>query len=88
MFAGDVYETLVDLRAAFGNLRGVRIAIFGKRGLSGADTTTATAIRAIVMAIFLTGVVIVKGNFSSASEIFGDKKNFLFLVLSGIAGAC
>ena len=76
-----IYALLSAICAAF-------VSIFGKVGLTGANTTVATAIRAVIMAIFLIGVVLVQGNFSSTEEIFGDKKNFLFLALSGIAGAC
>ena len=76
-----IYALLSAICAAF-------VSIFGKVGLTGANTTVATAIRAVIMAIFLIGVVLVQGNFSSTEEIFDDKKNFLFLALRGIAGAC
>ncbi len=76
-----IYALLSAICAAF-------VSIFGKVGLTSADTTAATAVRAVIMAIFLIGVVAVQGGFSNAAEIFGDKRNFLFLALSGIAGAC
>lgn len=40
------------------------VAIFGKIGLQHLDTNAATAIRAVVMAIFLVGVVVVQGKLS------------------------
>jgi len=63
------------------------VAIFGKIGLQHLDANTATAIRAIVMAIFLVGVVVVQGKLNLVGTLFADKKALLFIVLSGIAGA-
>lgn len=63
------------------------VAIFGKIGLQHLDANTATAIRAVVMAIFLVGVVVVQGKLSLISTVFADKKALLFVVLSGVAGA-
>lgn len=63
------------------------VAIFGKIGLQNLDANTATAVRSVIMAIFLVIVVVVQGKFSVVSDIFADKKALLFIVLSGIAGA-
>lgn len=63
------------------------VAIFGKIGLQHLDANTATAIRSVVMALFLVGVVVVQGKMSLVSEIVADKKALGFIVLSGIAGA-
>ena len=63
------------------------VAIFGKIGLQHLDANTATAIRAIVMAIFLVGVVVVQGKLNLVGTLFADQKALLFIVLSGIAGA-
>lgn len=63
------------------------IPIFGKLGLQGVDTSAATALRAIIMAVFLTGVAVVQGKFSLVSEIVANKTDFLLITLSGIAGA-
>lgn len=63
------------------------VAIFGKIGLQHLDANTATAIRAIVMALFLVGVVVVQGKLNLVSTVFADKKALLFIVLSGVAGA-
>lgn len=61
------------------------VAILGKIGLKGVDTTLATSIRAVVMAVFLVIVSMSLGKFSSISTI--NNKALLFIVLSGIAGA-
>ncbi|MCX7786395.1 MAG: EamA family transporter [Spirochaetes bacterium] len=63
------------------------VAIFGKIGLQGIDSNTATAVRAVIMALFLIGVVIAQGKLSLVSTIFGNSKAILFIVLSGVAGA-
>jgi transporter family protein len=63
------------------------VAIFGKIGLQGIDSNTATAVRAVIMAAFLVGVVVVQGKLSHLGAIFGNNKAILFIVLSGVAGA-
>lgn len=63
------------------------VAIFGKIGLSGIDTNTATAIRAVIMAIFLVGLIVIQGKVSNIGPIFTNHKALLFIILSGIAGA-
>jgi bacterial/archaeal transporter family protein len=75
-----IYALLSAVFAAF-------VAIFGKIGLSGLDANTATAIRAIVMAVFLVGVVLWQGKIDVVSEILSNKKAMVFIVFSGIAGA-
>ncbi|MCL6746614.1 MULTISPECIES: EamA family transporter [Kosakonia] len=80
MSAWLIYALLSALTAAL-------VAIFGKIGLQHLDANTATAIRAVVMAIFLFGVVVVQGKLSLISTVFADKKALLFVVLSGVAGA-
>ena len=63
------------------------VSIFGKVGLQGIDSNAATAVRSIIMAGFLVGVVAVQGHLGSLSTVFADKKALLFIALSGIAGA-
>ncbi len=75
-----LYAVLAAVTAAL-------VAIFGKIGLKGVDANSATAIRSIIMALFLVGVVTVQGKFTQLHEIFGQKKVLTFIVLSGIAGA-
>lgn len=74
------YALLSAVSAAF-------VSIFGKVGLQGIDSNVATAVRAVIMAVFLIGVVFVQGNFSHMAEVLQDKKSLLFVALSGIAGA-
>ncbi|MDY4387785.1 EamA family transporter [Pectobacterium aroidearum] len=63
------------------------VAIFGKIGLQNLDANTATAIRAVIMALFLVGVVVAQGKLVLVGEIIANKKALLFIVLSGVAGA-
>ncbi|WP_410771884.1 EamA family transporter [Fontibacillus sp. BL9] len=63
------------------------VAIFGKIGLQHIDANAATAIRSVIMALFLIGVVAVQGKFTQLAEIVSQKKALSFIVLSGIAGA-
>lgn len=80
MSAWLIYALLSALTAAL-------VAIFGKIGLQHLDANTATAVRAVVMALFLVGVVVVQGKLSLVSSVLADKKALLFVVLSGVAGA-
>ena len=61
------------------------VAILGKIGISGIDSTLATTVRALVMAGFLTIVSISLGKIKYLSTI--NSKTLLFIVLSGVAGA-
>ncbi|WP_437214207.1 EamA family transporter [Pectobacterium sp. LFLA-215] len=63
------------------------VAIFGKIGLQNLDANTATAIRAVIMALFLVGVVVAQGKLALVGEVIANKKALLFIVLSGVAGA-
>lgn len=69
------------LSAAFAAL----VAIFGKIGLAGVDTTLATTIRAAVMFLFLLIIAFSLGKFGGSTAFTG--KTWLFIVLSGVAGA-
>lgn len=61
------------------------VAIFGKIGLSGIDSTLATTVRAFIMALFLFFVSLAMGKFSLLHTI--KNKVLFFIILSGIAGA-
>lgn len=80
MSAWLVYALLSAISAAM-------VAVFGKMGLQYLDANTATAIRAVIMALFLVGVVIVQGKLNLISEIIENRKALFFIALSGIAGA-
>ena len=75
-----IFALLSAFAAAF-------VAIFGKIGLQGIDTNTATAIRAVVMALFLVGLIIIQGKMHDVGPILQNSKALLFIVLSGLAGA-
>lgn len=61
------------------------VAIFGKIGLKSIDSTLATTVRSIVMAVFLVVVAISLNKFSQIEQIAG--RPLFFIILSGIAGA-
>lgn len=61
------------------------VAIFGKIGLKEIDSTLATTVRAVVMALFLVIVAFSMNKFEGLSTITG--KPLLFIILSGVAGA-
>jgi transporter family protein len=69
------------LSALFASL----VAIFGKIGLKDIDSTLATAIRSVVMALFLVAVSFSLGKFSLLESV--NSKTLLFIILSGVAGA-
>lgn len=75
-----IFALLSAISAAF-------VSIFGKIGLSGLDSSAATAVRAIIMAIFLVCVMTAEGHMADLSTVFADRKALLFIALSGIAGA-
>lgn len=75
-----IYALLSALMAAL-------VAIFGKLGLKDIDANSATAMRSIIMALFLVGVVAVQGKFAQMGEILTQKKALAFILLSGVAGA-
>ena len=60
------------------------VAVFGKIGLGKVDTTLATAIRAVVMAVLLVAaaVILKKWDLSQISN-----KAYIFIFLAGLAGA-
>ena len=63
------------------------VAIFGKVGLKDIDTNTATAVRAMIMAAFLIGVIALQGKITQISSVISNRDAFTFIVLSGVAGA-
>ncbi len=73
------------LLALVGAIFAALVAILGKVGLQGIDTTVATTVRAVIMAVFLVIVSLGMGKINFASLPQG--KALLFITLSGIAGA-
>lgn len=75
-----IYALLAAVTAAM-------VAVFGKIGLQSIDANTATAVRSVIMALFLVLVVVFQGNLKRIPEIIANKKAMTFIFLSGIAGA-
>ena len=73
------------LYAALSAIFAALVAIFGKIGLQNIDSTLATTVRSVVMALFLFIVSLSLGKFSLINTI--KNKVLFFIVLSGIAGA-
>lgn len=63
------------------------VAIFGKIGLKGIDANTATAVRAVIMALLLVSVVLIQGKLKDVSTVFASPNALTYIILSGIAGA-
>ena len=61
------------------------VGIFGKVGMKQTDSNLATAVRSVVMSLFLLGVCQAMGLWSKASSLTG--KALTMIVLSGVAGA-
>lgn len=61
------------------------VAIFGKIGISKIDTTLATTVRAVIMAVFFIIVALSLNKEKLLGTI--DRHAFLFIALSGLAGA-
>lgn len=61
------------------------VAIFGKIGISNVDSTLATSVRAVIMAVFLVIVSLSLGKFKLLETV--NSKALTFIALSGIAGA-
>lgn len=61
------------------------VAILGKIGVKEVDTTLATAIRAIVMAVFLVSAALALGKGAHLDQL--TSRPLLFITLSGLAGA-
>jgi transporter family protein len=72
---------LAVLDAFFASL----VAIFAKIGLQGVDSNVATAVRAVIMTVFIIGFVIAIGKGPQLTQL--PSKDMVYIVLSGVAGA-
>lgn len=63
------------------------VAVFGKLGLKTVDSTLGTTIRSIVMALFLILTSLVLGKWKHFTWASLSSKDWLLIVLAGIAGA-
>lgn len=75
------------LYALLSALTAALVAIFGKIGLKTLDTTLATTLRALVMAIFFLSVSLALKKFAGFNLRMFESRDWLFIFLSGIAGA-
>jgi transporter family protein len=73
--------------ALLSSITAALVAIFGKMGLKGVDSTLATTIRAIIMTAFLVLVSFSLKKFDGFSLKSIASKDWLLIVLAGIAGA-
>lgn len=71
--------------ALFSAVSAALVAIFGKIGIANVDSTLATSVRAVIMALFLFFVSLSLGKLKLLNTI--NSKALLFIILSGIAGA-
>lgn len=63
------------------------VAIFGKLGLKGVDSTLATTIRSIIMAVFLVLISLFLKKFDGFSLHSFNSRDWLLIILAGISGA-
>lgn len=61
--------------------------IFTKIGVSSLSPSLAGTLKAIIMAVFFIGVSSFRGDFGNIGQIVDHKKDFIFLILTGICGA-
>lgn len=61
------------------------VAVFGKIGISSVDSTLATTLRSIIMAVFLIITAFAFGKFEHLSSV--GHRSWIFITLAGIAGA-
>ena len=73
-----IYAILSAITAAL-------VAIFGKRGLEGVDSITASGIRAGIMFAVIIGLMLFTGKMQIATTL--DSKSLFYIFLGGLAGA-
>jgi bacterial/archaeal transporter family protein len=75
------------ISAFFSALAAALVAIFGKMGLKNIDSTLATTIRAVIMAVFLVLVCLSMGKFRGFSVKSLGSTDWGLIAAAGIAGA-
>ena len=75
-----LYALLAAVSASF-------VTIFTKIGINNLSPSLATAVRSIIMALFLVSVSFFKGDLNNINQLFEYKKDFIYLVFAGISGA-
>lgn len=75
------------LYAFLSSITAALVAIFAKLGLKGVDSTLATAIRSIIMAVFLVLVALFLKKFQGFNVNSFSNRDWLLIILAGVAGA-
>ncbi len=75
------------LYAFLSSITAAAVAILGKLGLRSVDSTLATTVRSVVMAVFLLTVSMLLGKLRGFSLASFSQKDWILIVLSGLAGA-
>ena len=75
------------LYALLSSLTAALVAIFAKLGLKNIDSTLATTVRSLIMALFLVTVSLVLNKFRDFSLSSFSSREWLLIILAGIAGA-
>lgn len=73
--------------ALFSAIFAALVAVFGKLGLKGVDTTLATTVRAVIMAAILLVTSFSLKKFVGFSVTSFTGRDWLFIILSAVAGA-
>lgn len=73
--------------AILSSITAAAVAIFGKIGLRNLDSTFATTIRSIIMALFLIITSLFLGKFNGTNFSSLSGKDWLWIVLAGVSGA-
>jgi bacterial/archaeal transporter family protein len=81
------YSEMWLIYALLSAVAAAMVGIFGKLGLKTIDSNMATAVRSSIMTVFLFAVVGVQGNLPKLLTVFEDKRAFLYIALTGVAGA-
>jgi transporter family protein len=63
------------------------VAIFAKLGLKEIDSTLATTVRAVIMALFLVAVSLVLKKFDGFSLNSYSSREWILIILAGVSGA-
>lgn len=63
------------------------VSIFTKLGVTHLSPSLAGTIKAIIMAVFFIFISSFKGDFNNLNSLFAHKKDFFFLILTGLFGA-
>jgi transporter family protein len=72
------------LYALAGAVAAAMISVLGKKGMEGVDSNVATAVRSVVQAAFVVGVVTVLGAWEGMRTV--HSKAFGLIVLTGVCG--